>query len=139
MSRECREEVEQDQVRSSQDYRLNHKLAHACKRDADTLCSNLCKAHQACGGQVLRCLTDKSDQIQAKKCREEVFYFKKMEVSDFRNDVLLAEACRNDVDSFCKKSKPGLANKLCAYSPEGLVLVALTVGVRLNVSLHAFS
>ena len=37
----------------------------------------------------------------------QVFYFEKMEVNDFRNDVLLAEACREDVDKFCKNVEPG--------------------------------
>ena len=107
MSTECKDEIDRDQARSSEDYRLNYKLAEACKRDTDMLCPNLCQKHQACGGQVLRCLTDKSDQISAKACRDEVFYFKKMEVTDFRNDVLLAAACRDDVDEFCSKVKPG--------------------------------
>ncbi len=39
--------------------------------------------------------------------QDEVFYFEKMEVNDFRNDVLLAEACRSDVDKFCKHTEPG--------------------------------
>lgn len=30
-----------------------------------------------------------------------------MEVSDFRNDVILAEACRADVDKYCKDVEPG--------------------------------
>ncbi|DBA68142.1 TPA: hypothetical protein ACH3X2_013949 [Trebouxia sp. C0005] len=107
MSTECKEAIQGDQARSSQDYRLNFKLAEACKRDTDSLCPNMCQAHQACGGQVLRCLTEKNDQIEAKKRRDEVFYFKKMEVTDFRNDVLLAEACRDDVDELCSKVKPG--------------------------------
>lgn len=42
-------------------------------------------------------------------CADEVFYFEKMEVNDFRNDVLLAEACRPDVDRFCKHVEPGQA------------------------------
>ena len=96
-----------DEVRSSQDYRLNFKLAEACKTDTAELCPNKCEASQACGGQVLRCLTDKSDDIKSKACRDEVFYFKKMEVTDFRNDVILAEACRSDVDAYCKNVKPG--------------------------------
>ena len=107
MSTECKEAIEGDQARSSEDYRLNFKLAEACKKDTGSLCPNMCEAHQACGGQVLRCLTEKCDQIQAKTCRDEVFYFKKMEVTDFRNDVLLAEACRDDVDEYCNKVKPG--------------------------------
>ena len=41
------------------------------------------------------------------ECQEEIFYFEKMEVNDFRNDVLLAEACRTDVETHCKNVKPG--------------------------------
>ncbi len=36
-----------------------------------------------------------------------MFYYELMEVSDFRNDVILAEACRGDVESFCKDVEPG--------------------------------
>jgi hypothetical protein len=43
----------------------------------------------------------------AQPCFDEVFYFEKMEVNDFRNDVLLAEACRQDVDRYCKHVDPG--------------------------------
>lgn len=30
-----------------------------------------------------------------------------MEVTDFRNDVILAEACRQDVEKYCKDVEPG--------------------------------
>ena len=92
-----------------------------------------------CGGKVLRCLTDKIDEIKAEACKKEVFYFEKMEVrrflvwntsvehgeagsmstsvcstplqvSNFKNDVLLAEACRTDVDKFCGTVEPGKAH-----------------------------
>ena len=56
---------------------------------------------------VSRCLTEKLDEIENDECKKEVFYFIKMEVRDFRNDVLLAEACREDVDKFCKTVQPG--------------------------------
>lgn len=36
-----------------------------------------------------------------------MFYYELMEVSDFRNDVILAEACRSDVDKYCKDVTPG--------------------------------
>lgn len=107
MSSECRTEVERDEVRSSEDYRLNFKLAEACKADTKALCANKCKDSQACGGQVLRCLTENSDHIMFKACKDEIFYFMKMEVKDFRNDVILAEACRSDVDKHCKSVKTG--------------------------------
>lgn len=113
MSSECRTEVERDEVRSSQDYRLNFKLAEACKADTKALCAHKCKDSQACGGQVLRCLTEQSDNITAQACKDEIFYFMKMEVKDFRNDVILAEACRNDVDKRCKSAKAGQCGHLC--------------------------
>ena len=31
----------------------------------------------------------------------QVFYYEKMEISDYRNDIMLAAACRGDVDKFC--------------------------------------
>lgn len=36
-----------------------------------------------------------------------MFYFIKMEVTDIRNDQLLVEACRVDVDQFCGNVEPG--------------------------------
>lgn len=56
---------------------------------------------------MLRCLTDKYAELQSKECSDEVFYFLKMEVNDFRNDVILAEACRTDVERYCKNVQPG--------------------------------
>lgn len=29
------------------------------------------------------------------------------QVTDFRNDVILAEACRTDVETYCKDTEPG--------------------------------
>lgn len=102
-----------DQVRSNRDYRLNYRLSNACEADIDTLCAAECTPFlgQACGGRVLRCLTEKQDSIKSKACADEVFYFEKMEVTDFRNDVLLAEACRSDVDKYCKHVEPGAGSK----------------------------
>lgn len=56
---------------------------------------------------MLRCLTEKSDQIKNKACKNEVYYFEKMEVSNFNNDVILAAQCRGDVEKFCKDVEPG--------------------------------
>jgi hypothetical protein len=66
----------------SQDYRLNRHLFKACEKDVSTLCNNVCSPNpqQACGGQTLRCLTDKKDLVKKQACRQEVFYFIKMEV-----------------------------------------------------------
>lgn len=50
---------------------------------------------------------DKQDNITSSACAEEVFYYQLMEVTDFRNDVILAEACRGDVEKYCKDVEPG--------------------------------
>jgi len=61
-----------------------------------------------CGGKVLRCLSDNSAKIKAKNCQKEVYYYEKMEVSDYKNDILLAEACRGDVEKFCSTVENGM-------------------------------
>lgn len=57
---------------------------------------------------MLRCLTEKRDELKSEDCRKEVYYFQKMEVSNYHNDVILAAACRADVDKFCKNVQPGM-------------------------------
>eukprot|EP00879_Flechtneria_rotunda_P000602 GHRR01000712.1.p1 GENE.GHRR01000712.1~~GHRR01000712.1.p1 ORF type:complete len:883 (+),score=207.41 GHRR01000712.1:2504-5152(+) len=112
MSPECKAEVMKDQNRMAQDYRLNWRLTNACDPDIKALCGGLlsqCAAGtgQTCGGVVLQCLQDKQDNITSSACQEEVFYYELMEVTDFRNDVILAEACRDDVEKYCKDVEPG--------------------------------
>ncbi|GAX77303.1 hypothetical protein CEUSTIGMA_g4749.t1 [Chlamydomonas eustigma] len=109
MSKECKDEVTRDNNRMGTDYRLNYRLNHACESDISRLCSNMCSTTpgSACGGLVLQCLQDKQDNITSQTCQDEVFYYELMEVSDFRNDVILAEACRTDVEAYCKDTEPG--------------------------------
>ena len=106
---ECLGKVKEYEAEASSDYRFNFNLAKACKEDVSTLCKDACNLEQGqlCGGSVLRCLTEKRDEIKSDACRSEVSYFEKMEVEDFRNDVILAAACRNDVGKFCSDVEPG--------------------------------
>ena len=94
-------------------HRLNYRLSEACHDVIASKCADACSSvsiEQPCGGTVLRCLTEKMDEIDNDNCKKEVFYFVKMEVRDFRNDVILAEACRSDVDKHCKTVQPGEAS-----------------------------
>lgn len=106
MSSECWEEVRRNMHHMAQDYRLNVRLDKACSEDVGNLC-NSCSSKESCGGKVLRCLQDKMDKIRSSECKDEVFYFVKMEVSDFKNDIMLAEACKPDVDKLCRNVEPG--------------------------------
>jgi Golgi apparatus protein 1 len=56
------------------DYRLNYRLATNCAKDVGALCANLCSSTDGsvCGGKVLRCLTDKIEDIKAEGCKAEV-------------------------------------------------------------------
>eukprot|EP01023_Acetabularia_acetabulum_P062960 TRINITY_DN783_c0_g2_i1.p1 TRINITY_DN783_c0_g2~~TRINITY_DN783_c0_g2_i1.p1 ORF type:complete len:858 (-),score=205.30 TRINITY_DN783_c0_g2_i1:1114-3687(-) len=109
---ECRDEVKNDVARASTDYRLNYRLYNACKQDKENLCSGECQSENdqtgSCGGRVLQCLTQNIDNIQQQDCSNEVMYFIKMEITDFRNDVTLAEMCHDDVDKFCSKIERGV-------------------------------
>lgn len=57
--------------------------------------------------QVISCLSDSKESIKSQACRKEVTYLEKLEVNDFRTDIVLAEACRADVNKFCLKVEPG--------------------------------
>ncbi|GFR46876.1 hypothetical protein Agub_g8517 [Astrephomene gubernaculifera] len=107
--KECRKQVEQYEQEAASDYRLNHRLNKACADDISLLCSSVCSAEggSPCGGTVLRCLTERQEDIKNSACKQEVLYFEKMEVSNYHNDVILAAACRDDVQKFCAEVESG--------------------------------
>ena len=64
-------------------HRLNYRLSIACHDTIMNKCADACTStsiDQPCGGTVLRCLTEKLDEITDAECKKEVFYFIKMEV-----------------------------------------------------------
>eukprot|EP00892_Ulva_mutabilis_P008395 jgi/Ulvmu1/5928/UM026_0050.1 len=107
MGNECRKEVRRNMHHMAQDYRLNVRLKRACSVDVDVLCPGKCPESDVCEGQVLQCLQNNMENISSSECKDEVFYFIKMEVSDFQNDVILAEACKTDVEKLCNEVEPG--------------------------------
>ncbi|GBF91163.1 2-C-methyl-D-erythritol 2,4-cyclodiphosphate synthase [Raphidocelis subcapitata] len=105
----CLTEVTQYEQTASSDYRLNYRLRVNCKDDVAALCAASCPLEdRLCGGAVLRCLTDNQGRLRSAACRGEVLYFERMEVRDYRNDVILAAACRGDVEALCGDVQPGV-------------------------------
>jgi len=131
----CRAELEADARRSARDYRLNYRLKTACEADVASLCAGACAAATdgSCGGRVLACLADKQDAITAKACKDEVFYFVKMQVADYRNDILLAEACRSDVDARCAAVPAGDVLACLRAAREQLTPACRREELRLSV------
>ena len=76
------QEVRRFEHSMSRDYRLNRRLSVDCERDIPNLCGDVCDTFSGntCGGAVLRCLTDNKHKIKKSACKQEVFYFIKMEV-----------------------------------------------------------
>lgn len=57
-------------TRTSMGRRLNSRLTDACESAVAELCSAVaCTEEAPCGGVMLRCLTDKVDQIQEPACK----------------------------------------------------------------------
>lgn len=107
---ECKAEVKRFEQLAAKDFRLNSVLRSKCTDTIASLCPDKCKPDQQdqlCGGSVLQCLVDGYEKIDDEACKNEVFYFMKMEVRDFRNDVIVAEMCREDVTKFCADVEPG--------------------------------
>jgi Golgi apparatus protein 1 len=65
-----------------------------------------------CGGVILRCLSTQLEQITNDACQKEVRYFQMMETNDFNNDVIMAAACRKDVETFCANVTAGGCGQL---------------------------
>eukprot|EP00475_Leptophrys_vorax_P034699 TRINITY_DN5634_c2_g2_i4.p1 TRINITY_DN5634_c2_g2~~TRINITY_DN5634_c2_g2_i4.p1 ORF type:complete len:508 (-),score=34.65 TRINITY_DN5634_c2_g2_i4:130-1485(-) len=107
----CKKQLQADEERSAQDFRLNFRLNKACFEDVQHLCMEACDAKQdglaggptgqPCGGLVLRCLSAHAADVSSPECREEVFYFERREVEDAGLDVPLQRACKDDVETFC--------------------------------------
>ncbi|KAL4418908.1 hypothetical protein ABPG77_004061 [Micractinium sp. CCAP 211/92] len=125
-STKCQEALGQYEARAASDYRLNHRLARACKDDIGRLCPDACGALErktGCGGSVLRCLSNFTrwngvQALQSEECEKEVQFYLRMRVRSFHNDVALAEACRQDVEEFCK-DEPADQVLACLHKHRG--------------------
>eukprot|EP00884_Botryococcus_braunii_P009907 jgi/Botrbrau1/18918/Bobra.177_2s0072.2 len=82
VSSECKQEIEWDLRRSSEDYRLNYRLARACEEDRQTLCREVCQEsyYEPCGGRVLQCLTQRYHDLRSPDCRMEVLIVNRLRV-----------------------------------------------------------
>lgn len=106
---ECKRAVERYEKRQGDDYRLNYRLNRACEVEVDRLCPDACSPFQgsACGGAVLKCLSEKKANITDQACRREVFNVQRGWARDFRTDAQLRKSCQADVDKFCPEEERG--------------------------------
>eukprot|EP00884_Botryococcus_braunii_P009911 jgi/Botrbrau1/18921/Bobra.177_2s0075.1 len=92
VSSECKQEIEWDMLHSSQDYRLNYRLARACKEDRQTLCGEVCQESdtQACGGRVLQCLNQQFRNLRSPDCRIEVIFVNGLSVPGLTKPIIVS-------------------------------------------------
>jgi len=82
--------------------RLNYRLSISCHDTIVDKCADACTStsiEQPCGGTVLRCLTEKLEDITDAECKKEVFYFVKMEARPRRAQPNLAPTQSGPVDT----------------------------------------
>ena len=88
------------------------------------------RLRQACGGVVIKCLTDKQENVTNEDCRKELFGVEKLQGKDWRNDAVLREACQEDVNQYCaevevsEKQRRGLFPCVCRPSRSRAVAAA---------------
>lgn len=102
----------------SQDYRLDPALRKDCQNEIKEKCGYQAKAMtdlQSENSQIVECLQDFSDEFED-PCQAAVARTISRGSDDIRFAVVMAKACKEDRDQYCKSippvralSKPGLA------------------------------
>eukprot|EP00794_Sanderia_malayensis_P018718 gene18718-20607_t len=97
LSGECENFVRMRQEESALDYRLDPTLEEACQDEILRVCNDIQPAH----GNVLDCLKENFDNIQSKKCKEELKRVAGAGVEDIHADPHLMQECTFDVNRYC--------------------------------------
>lgn len=121
MSTPCRETVVRSQRKQASDYRLNPVLQSACQDDISEFCEHITAWGPDAGrtsyqGQVIACLKENTKELNNDACRTEITRMMRSGAEDFRNNVVLANKCKEEVAKFCKDIKPGSARVIGCLS-----------------------
>ncbi|EFN51157.1 hypothetical protein CHLNCDRAFT_141382 [Chlorella variabilis] len=124
VSERCSDEVAAYEAKASRDYRLNARLATACKEAVDQSCPNVCgkdARKTGCGGSILQCLQGLVyDEAIGEECRVELRYYQKMQAESIELRPGVAAACRDERAAHCSALRPGKGRVLnCLLAKAG--------------------
>ncbi|XP_052230402.1 Golgi apparatus protein 1-like [Dreissena polymorpha] len=99
LSRQCEQEVRRVMRHRAKSIDLEPSLEAKCLTDLAVLCSDL--EHYG-KGKELKCLQDRYEDINDKKCKAEVRKFIRDEDEDLDLDTILMKACTPMIKRFCE-------------------------------------
>jgi Cysteine rich repeat len=105
----CRDEIEKMMEDRSQDYRLDPALRKDCQKEIETMCGFQATSLTALKSEesyVVECLQDFVSEIENPACEAAVARTISRGSDDIRFAVVIAKACKEDRDKFCKTVLP---------------------------------
>ncbi|KAL3859180.1 hypothetical protein ACJMK2_009410 [Sinanodonta woodiana] len=99
--------VSRRQIQENKDYRLNPSLQNSCKMDIENFCKTVIeknKDDQLMEGEVIQCLKQRFvKKMLSKKCTDEIYEIIKEAAKDYRQDPVLAKACKMEIQMYCRE------------------------------------
>ncbi|KAL3859182.1 hypothetical protein ACJMK2_009412 [Sinanodonta woodiana] len=103
----CRMFVSRRQIQENKDYRLNPSLQNSCRMDIEKFCKTVIeknKDDQLMEGEVIQCLKQRFvKKMLSKKCTDEIYEIIKEAAKDYRQDPVLAKACKTEIQMYCRE------------------------------------
>ncbi|CAH0557545.1 unnamed protein product [Brassicogethes aeneus] len=112
--RECKQQLKAQLLQQRENIDLDPKLKAACDQDIRKFCAKVSPGNS----DVLECLQTQRDRLM-KRCSEEIFKVKKIEMFDNSVDYALNNYCVDSIDRFCPQhSKETILDCLKQYKDE---------------------
>jgi len=110
----CRTHLKAEERKRAKTIEFNPELYKACKTDLERLYKEkLCKSKVPQKGKTdfmgdrIKCLTEQRRNIKAPECRSALLKRTRSESADYRAKPGMEDACRQDIEKFCKSEQGG--------------------------------
>lgn len=109
LNQECRAAVANYTEEEAEHLELNYPLSHVCQAVLKELCSNAL-SQDVDQGDLLKCLIENKNEPRMKAdqaCRTAVEHFQLISLKDYRFSYSFKQACKGDVQTYCRLVKTG--------------------------------
>ncbi|CAF0964461.1 unnamed protein product [Didymodactylos carnosus] len=97
----CRDELKFELLQRNENIYLDPSLQNACQYDIARLCSDI----KAGNAQIIDCLKENRDKIQAKACYVKLNKREKLDIIVPENDYSLMDKCSGFISKFCSTQR----------------------------------